>query len=113
MHKENSMQEVTPEIAFEQIKSGQAVGIDVREIDEWDAGHADGVISNPMSAFDMNLLPEDKPVIFICRSGGRSSQVTMAIEPHKNNVFNMSGGMKAWQIAGLPMVSASGSPEVI
>lgn len=107
------MQEVTPEIAFEQIKSGQAVAVDVREIDEWEAGHIDSAISNPMSAFDMNQLPDDKPVIFICRSGGRSSQVTMAIEPHKANVFNMVGGMKAWQNAGLPMVSDNGNPEVI
>lgn len=107
------MQEVTPEMAFEQFKSGQAALVDVREIDEWDAGHADGAISNPMSAFDINLLPDDKPVIFVCRSGGRSSQVTMAIEPHKSDVFNMSGGMKAWKNANLPMVSDTGNPEVI
>jgi rhodanese-related sulfurtransferase len=106
------MQEISPQNAFDQITKGQALGIDVRETIEWDAGRAIGVISNPMSAFDLALIPIDRPVIFICRSGARSTQVASAIAINKSDVFNLTGGMKAWQAAGLPMVSETGNPEV-
>lgn len=106
------MQEITPQNAFEEISGGRAIGIDVRESDEWEAGHAENVIWNPMSAFDINALPSDKPIIFICRSGSRSGQVAAAVSAQLENVFNMVGGMKAWNAAGLAMVSANGNPEV-
>lgn len=106
------MLEISPQSAFEEISSGRAVGVDVRESHEWEAGHAENVSWNPMSAFDINALPTDKPLIFICRSGNRSGQVASAVAGQLENVFNMSGGMKAWNEAGLAMVSASGTPEV-
>jgi rhodanese-related sulfurtransferase len=65
-----------------------------------------------MSAFDINALPTDKPLIFICRSGNRSGQVVTKVASQFENVFNMTGGMKAWNEAGLAMVSANGNPEV-
>jgi rhodanese-related sulfurtransferase len=52
------------------------------------------------------------PIIFICRSGSRSGQVVDSVAGQFENVFNMTGGMKAWNAAGLAMVSASGNPEV-
>ena len=106
------MQDVTPQDAFAEIASGRAIGIDVRESHEWEAGHAENVSWNPMSAFDINALPTDKPLIFICRSGNRSGQVASAVAGQLENVFNMVGGMKAWNEAGLAMVSANGNPEV-
>jgi rhodanese-related sulfurtransferase len=106
------MQEISPLSAFEEISSGRAVGIDVRESHEWEAGHAENVSWNPMSAFDINALPTDLPVIFICRSGSRSGQVANEVAGQLENVFNMTGGMKAWNAAGLAMVSAKGNPEV-
>jgi rhodanese-related sulfurtransferase len=106
------MQDISPQDAFVEISSGRVIGIDVRESDEWEAGHAEDVIWNPMSAFDINALPADKPIIFICRSGSRSGQVAAAVSAQLENVFNMVGGMKAWNEAGLAMVSANGNPEV-
>lgn len=106
------MQEITPQSAFEEISSGRAIGIDVRESEEWDAGHAANVFWNPMSAFDINALPSEVPLIFICRSGSRSSQVATAVAVQVENVFNMIGGMESWNEAGLAMVSANGIPEV-
>jgi rhodanese-related sulfurtransferase len=110
--KDLQMQDITPQEAFAQIASGSAIGIDVREPLEWEAGHAENVIWNPMSTFDVNALPTDKPLIFICRSGNRSGQVATAVADQMENVFNMIGGMKAWNEAGLAMVSANGNPEV-
>jgi len=51
-------------------------------------------------------------LIFICRSGNRSGQVATAVGAQMENVFNMVGGMKAWQEAGLAMVNATGNPVV-
>ena len=107
------MQEITPQSAFEEISSGRAVCIDVRESYEWEAGHAENVFWNPMSAFDINALPSEVPLIFICRSGSRSHQVATAVAAKMENVSNITGGMKAWNEAGLAMVSANGNPEVV
>jgi rhodanese-related sulfurtransferase len=106
------MQDITPQDAFAEIASGRAIGIDVREAQEWEAGHAENVFWNPMSTFDVNAFPTDKPLIFICRSGNRSGQVATAVSAQMENVFNMVGGMLAWHEAGLVMVSTNGNPEV-
>lgn len=107
------MRDITPQDAFTEISNGRAVGIDVREPFEWEAGHAENVIWNPMSAFDVNALPIDKPLIFICRSGNRSAQVATALGAQMENIFNMTGGMKAWNEAGLTIISTNGNPEVV
>jgi rhodanese-related sulfurtransferase len=108
------MKEVSAQEAFAKIQNGEAIGIDVRETMEWQAGRAEleNVIFNPLSAFDTQKIPQDKPVIFICRSGNRSGQVTMQLETYGLDVANMVGGMQAWEAAGLPMSSENGSPYV-
>jgi rhodanese-related sulfurtransferase len=107
------MNEVTVEEAFAEISSGRAIGIDVRESDEWVAGHATNVQWNPMSEFNFSALSPDLPIIFICRSGARSGKVAESLSDHTTKVFNMTGGMKVWLAAGLPMECDSGVAEVI
>jgi rhodanese-related sulfurtransferase len=106
------METVTPHQALEMVQSGSAYGIDVREIDEWDLGHSDLFTLNALSTFDSNGLPTDKPIIFICRSGKRSGQACMNVEPSGRKVLNMEGGMLAWQTAGLPMSAKHGTPQI-
>jgi len=106
------MLEITPEKAFLEIASGRATGIDVRESDEWIAGHAPSVTWNPKSAFDVTQVPRVGPVILICRSGNRSGQVAELFASHNPEIYNLVGGMKAWQAANLPIESDNGSPEV-
>jgi rhodanese-related sulfurtransferase len=106
------MLEVSAKEAFELISSGKAYGVDVREQFEWDAGRAEGVAFNPLSAFNIDALPKDKPVIVICRSGNRSGQVCEALAEVRSDLKNMVGGMKAWASEGLPMISDNGSPTV-
>ena len=80
--------------------------LDVREQDEWDAGHIPGAVFMPMGQVPDRLseIPKDKTVIVQCRSGNRSSQVTdFLIQQGFTNVHNMSGGLNAWQSAGLPV----------
>jgi rhodanese-related sulfurtransferase len=106
------METVTPQQALDMVQSGAAYGIDVREIEEWDAGHFYMFKLNPLSTFDNEGLPTDKPIIFICRSGKRSGQACDAVEPSGRKVFNMEGGMLAWQTAGLPMSAKHGTPQI-
>lgn len=106
------MNEVSAKEAFEMISSGKAYGVDVREQFEWDAGHAESITFNPLSAFNIDALPTDKPVIVICRSGNRSGQVCEALASVRSDLHNMVGGMKAWMSEGLPMVAAQGEPTV-
>ncbi len=80
--------------------------LDVREQDEWDAGHIPGAVFMPMGQVPDRLseIPKDKTVIVQCRSGNRSSQVTdFLVQQGFTNVHNMSGGLNAWQSAGLPV----------
>lgn len=106
------MELISPQQTLELVASGAAYGIDVREQHEWDAGHFDKFVLNPLSSFDLTAVPTDKPVIFICRSGNRSGQVCSALAQTDAAVMNMEGGMLAWQAAGLPMSAASGIPLI-
>lgn len=104
--------DISVQEAFAQISRGDAYGIDVRESDEWIAGHAADVAWNPLSNFNAETLPLDKPLIFICRSGNRSGRVVQALASARNDIFNMVGGMQSWHAAGLPMISDQGEPRV-
>ncbi len=46
--------------------------VDVREPHEFAAGHIPNALNMPMSRFDPQELPEGKPVVLVCQSGGRS-----------------------------------------
>lgn len=103
---------ISPQEAYAKIRHGDAYGIDVRELDEWTAGHAASVTWNPLSTFNGAALPSDKPLIFICRSGNRSNRVCQALATTRSDILNMVGGMQAWHAAGLPMVADQGDPRV-
>ncbi|MDX6377690.1 MAG: hypothetical protein QOE98_1993, partial [Gaiellaceae bacterium] len=65
-------------------RAEQAAGallLDVREQDEWDAGHAAGAIHVPMSELQERYseLPAREATLIICRSGGRSDAVAHAL----------------------------------
>lgn len=80
--------------------------LDVREIDEYTAGHIPGVIHIPMNDVPARLqeIPTDKTVILTCRSGNRSAQVTSFLQGQGyTRVHNMQGGILAWQEAGYPV----------
>lgn len=82
--------------------------IDVREQQEWDAGHAPNAQHLPASELMARLdeLPDDEQNLFIvCRSGGRSRQVVQWLTQNGFDAIDVTGGMDAWFIEDLPMVS--------
>ena len=77
--------------------------LDVREPDEYAAGHIPGITLIPMGevAARLSELPRDKEIIVTCRTGNRSSQVADLLrEQGFTNVHNMTGGIVAWEEAG-------------
>ena len=82
----------------------EVVLIDVREQWEYDQGHIPGITLIPMGEVSNRLseIPKDKTVILTCRSGNRSGQVTDFLRDNGyDNVHNMTGGIVAWEKAGL------------
>ncbi|MDG4763137.1 rhodanese-like domain-containing protein [Solwaraspora sp. WMMD406] len=90
--------------------------LDVREPDEWVAGHAPGAHHLPMMEVPARLaeIPQDGDVVVVCRSGGRSGQVVAYLTQHGwDNVRNLAGGMQDWAASGRPMTSETGAPPLV
>ncbi len=102
-----------PEVAPSQI--GDDVLLDVREDDEWAAGHAPGALHIPLGQLVARLdeLPGDQPVAVVCRGGGRSAQATAYLLGQGRDVRNVAGGMKAWAASGLPLERPDGGPATV
>jgi rhodanese-related sulfurtransferase len=89
--------------------------LDVREDDEWAAGHIDGASHIPMMQVPDHLveLPRQAKVLVVCRSGARSLQVTAFLTQQGWPAVNLAGGMQAWEAAGRSMVSENGEPPAV
>ncbi len=93
-----------------------AVVLDVRELDEWAAGHMETAVHIPMGQLldRLSELPLGDPLYVTCRGGGRSARVVGYLRAQGTDAVNVAGGMKNWASAGKPMVSDTGrTPEVI
>lgn len=86
--------------------------LDVREPDEWGAGHAPGAVHVPLHEVPARLaeLGVDRPVDVVCHLGGRSAQAAAYLLQQGVRARNVVGGMDAWEQAGLPVVTDDGSP---
>lgn len=85
--------------------------LDVREADEWEAGHAPAATHIAMSEITARFgeVPDGTRVHVICKAGGRSAQVTQFLVAQGVDAVNVDGGMLAWQAGGHPMVSDNGT----
>lgn len=79
--------------------------IDVRDRDELASGMIDGAVSLPTSEIGGRLgkLDLSRPVVAVCRSGGRSASVTIALTEAGFACDTMVGGMIQWAAEGLPV----------
>lgn len=90
--------------------------LDVREDDEWAAGHAPGAQHVPMNEIPIRLdeVPDDQDVLVVCRSGVRSARVVQFLRSHGHvNVHNLEGGMQDWVAAGRPLVTDRDAPAQV
>jgi rhodanese-related sulfurtransferase len=100
----------SPEQVAELLASSSIQLIDVREPHEHAAGHiAEGkhIELNELSA-RASEIDHDRPVVFYCRSGGRSAMATQAFVAAGYDAHNMDGGLLAWHGRGLPMEPPGG-----
>ena len=84
--------------------------LDVREPDEWAAGHIDGATLIPLGELASRTaeVPQDQDIVVVCRSGNRSAQGRdILLAAGYPAVTSMDGGMNAWTAAGLPVVTGS------
>ena len=105
--------DLDPGRAAELLERGEAVLLDVREPREWAAGHAPQAEHVPLGLLSLDAVPQDRPVIAICRSGNRSGKAADALAAAGVRVHNLAGGMKAWTRAGLPVVTDDGEPGTV
>jgi rhodanese-related sulfurtransferase len=89
--------------------------LDVREPDEFDAGHAPRASSIPLGALEQRVgeLPRDAMIVCVCRSGHRSATAARALSSAGFDAVNLTGGMYAWAADGLPVVTVTGSPGTV
>ena len=98
-HQEVSAPELNAMLA-----DNAALVIDVREVDEFAAGHIPGAINMPLSTFQASKLPDSagKTIVLNCAAGRRSAMALdkcataqAAVDTH------LAGGFGAWRAAGL------------
>jgi len=80
--------------------------LDVRQPAEWRAGHIRGArhITGAELTRRIGELPADRPIATICGSGYRSSVAASLLVRHGHRrVFNVLGGMSAWESLGMPL----------
>ena len=94
------MQTMTTTQVQRAIESGVALKlIDVREVEEVEAGHIPSSINIPLSVLELRMpeLDKNEKYIVVCRSGNRSGMATQLLESHGFDATNMIGGMREWQ----------------
>ncbi|MGI6091723.1 MAG: rhodanese-like domain-containing protein [Veillonellaceae bacterium] len=92
--------DVSVDEAFKLWKLKEALIIDIRTPEEYQAGHIPGVPLIPLDQLEKRAgeVPKDQKVLLICRSGNRSSQGTKLLRSKGfDNVYNVTGGMLAWR----------------
>jgi rhodanese-related sulfurtransferase len=92
-----------------------ALLLDVRESNEWNAGHAPEAVHVPMGelASHLNRLDRAQEIVVICRSGRRSDDVADALRSLGFEAYNFAGGMQAWQQAGRDVRTPAGEPGTV
>jgi len=89
--------------------------LDVREDDEWAAGHAPQATHIPLGQLAARAaeVPQDQDVYVICRSGARSGRAAQALNGAGWKAVNVAGGMQDWAAAGRPMTTDSGADPFV
>jgi rhodanese-related sulfurtransferase len=84
--------------------------IDVRQLDEHEAGRiaGDRLIELNQLGAEAHTIDPGRPVVFYCRSGSRSAMATQAFRGAGFDAYNMTGGLLDWQAVGLPLEPDSG-----
>jgi rhodanese-related sulfurtransferase len=95
--------------ALAKLHADGATVIDVRNPDEYEAGHVPGarLIPLPEVAERVDEVPEGEPVYVICAMGGRSRRACEFLLGQGRDVTNVAGGTNGWIEAGRPVTTGT------
>ncbi len=99
---------ITAEAAADIIATQHVDIVDVRDEDEWVAGHIPGARLVPLDqlrADPEHALAHDSIILFVCAKGARSlTAAKLAERLGYHHLYSLDGGTKEWARAGLPLV---------
>lgn len=105
-----------PQVQPSDVPEGARI-VDVRQPEEFRAGHVPGAVSIPMGEVRDRVadVPQgDGPVYVMCKAGARSQKAAEFYAEQGIEVINVDGGATAWNQAGRDLVSETGdAPAVI
>ncbi len=108
---------MTPAQAHRAVEDGSALLADVREEDEFQAGHAPVAVFLPLSRLaggaDLPGQMVGRDLVLICRSGHRSQQAARLLADRGVTAVDVTGGMRAWAAVGLPVQDAHGAAGTV
>lgn len=97
---------VSPTVATQMINQQQAVWVDVRPAEQFQAGHIAQARSVPLDDLDKKAtaLPKNKPLVVVCDNGRDSARAAAKLKTLGfAEVVSLEGGMRAWSAANLPV----------
>ncbi len=100
--------QMTPDLLSRHLQEKDVTLVDVRNASEYQQAHLPGAMHIPLGhlADRVTELPSDRPIVVQCQSGSRSSIAASLLERlGRPDVANLTGGLVAWQEAGLPVVT--------
>ncbi|RZL91100.1 MAG: rhodanese-like domain-containing protein [Variovorax sp.] len=102
---------LTAQGAVQLINRERAVVVDVREPEEFAAGHVTGAKNVPLNQLEAKLATAVKnksvPLLLVCATGARAQRaVAMAKKLGYEQAQAVAGGLKAWKEANLPVEKA-------
>jgi rhodanese-related sulfurtransferase len=102
--------DTVPEVLSADLPAGVFL-LDVREDDEWTAGHAPEAVHVRLGDLGARAgeLPRDRELYVICRSGHRSAYAAQMLAAGGFSTVNVADGMTGWAVAGRPMISENGT----
>ncbi|WP_293860298.1 rhodanese-like domain-containing protein [uncultured Alsobacter sp.] len=104
MKRRRAGTDLTPADVAAKLEAGTVTLVDVREPEEFRAGHIAGAVNLPLSRFDPARLPAGRPIVLHCLSGARSGRALGLCAGSTADVIgHMAGGIAAWARDGLPM----------
>ena len=103
-----------PEVLSTDLPAG-AFLLDVRENDEWVAGHAPDAVHVRLGELGARAaeLPLEREIYVICRTGSRSAYAAQALAGGGLAAVNVADGMTGWAVAGRPMISEDGAEPYV
>ena len=103
-----------PTITVDEVADDSVI-VDVRDGDEFRAGRIEGAQHIELMELPGRIadVPADRPVVVVCRVGGRSAQATAFLVQSGIDAVNLDGGMVAWAASGRPMVGDVEQPFVL